>query len=138
MSIAAQRLAGISVLVVDDDDDARELTEIVLRQVGATVRSASSATEALELIKAAVPAVVVADIAMPQRDGTWLLRKVRSLQGVPAIPFIAFTALALAHDRQRLLAVGFVDHIIKPADPDEVVQAIVRATTSKRTGVKEP
>jgi CheY-like chemotaxis protein len=57
----------------------------------------------------------------------------------PGEPFIAFTALALAHDRQRILAAGFFDHIIKPADPDEVVQAIVRATTStKRTGVKEP
>lgn len=127
------------MLVVDDDDDARELTEIVLRQVGATVRSASSATEALELIKAAVPAVVVADIAMPQHDGTWLLREVRTLQGVPAIPFIAFTALALVHDRQRILAAGFADHIVKPADPDEVVQAIVRATTStKSPRGKEP
>ncbi len=84
----AEPLAGISVLVVDDDDDARELTEIALRQVGTTVRSASSAMEALELIKAAIPAVVVADMAMPQHDGTWLLREVRCLQSARTIPFI--------------------------------------------------
>lgn len=131
MSVTQRPLSGISVLLVDDDDDARELAGIILRQAGATVRAASSATEALELFKAATPAVVVADIAMPQRDGMWLLREVRSLQGVPAIPVIAFTALALSHDRQRILAAGFTDHIIKPVDPDDLVHALVRATVSK-------
>ena len=130
MKSATRRLAGISVLVVDDDDDARELTELLLRQAGATVRSASSAREALDLFKAATPRVIVADIAMPQQDGMWLLREVRSVRGVPAIPIIAFTALALEHDRQKILAAGFTDHIIKPADPEEIVQAVVRATTS--------
>jgi CheY-like chemotaxis protein len=131
MNASAQPLAGLSILLVDDDDDARELAEILLRQVGATVRSASSATEALELFKAATPAIVVADIAMPHRDGVWLLREVRSLPGVPRVPFVAFTALALAHEQQRILAVGFSDVIIKPAEPDDIVRAIVRATTSR-------
>jgi CheY-like chemotaxis protein len=130
MSLPAVLLAGISVLLVDDDEDARELTEVVLRQAGATVRSTSSAIEALEQFKAATPAVVVADIAMPQRDGIWLLREVRSLQGVPAVPFIAFTAYAMAADKQKILAAGFSDHIIKPVDPEDLVRAIARATTS--------
>jgi CheY-like chemotaxis protein len=117
-------LDGFSILVVDDDGDARELLEMYLVAAGATVTTASSAADALERFTASPPAVVVTDIAMPRLDGIWLLNAIRSLPESPRVPVLALTALAMPKDRAEIKAAGFDAHIIKPADLDEVAATI--------------
>jgi len=115
-------LAGVEVLVVDDEPDARELVAAVLRQHGATIRTADSAQAALDALREARPAVLVADIAMPGEDGHSLIRRIREARlGVPAV---ALTAYARPEDRRRALDAGFEMHLSKPVEPDELVDAV--------------
>jgi CheY-like chemotaxis protein len=132
MDLAARPLAGVSVLYVEDDDDVREVMAMVLERFGAIVRPVATATEALALFLGDPPAVVLADIAMPGHDGFWLLREVRARRDAPAVPFIAFTALARERDRAQVLTAGFVEYLAKPAEPEVLVDAIVRVLATPR------
>jgi PAS domain S-box-containing protein len=119
-------LAGLHVLVVDDELDARELVQIVLEQGGATVGLASSVAQALDAIASRKPDVIVSDIGMPDEDGYAFIRKLRALpreQG-GRIPAIALTAYARAEDRRRALGAGFQNHAAKPIEPQELVLVI--------------
>ena len=119
-------LAGLSVLVVDDEADARELASAVLAGSGAHVSVAESARDALEQLMADRPDVLVSDIAMPEEDGYDLIRQVRALridQG-GAVPAIALTAYARAEDRRQALAAGYQQLIVKPIAPVELVSAV--------------
>ncbi len=121
-----QALAGLRVLVVDDDDDARELLREVLSQHRADVWTASSAREALAAMEAAKPHVLVSDIAMKGEDGYELIRRVRVRPpheggGVPAL---ALTAFARSEDRLRALEAGFQMHAAKPIEPTELIAAV--------------
>ncbi|MCK6550881.1 ATP-binding protein, partial [Myxococcota bacterium] len=95
-------LSGISVLVVDDEPDARELVGLMLGQFGASVAVASSVAEALEQLARRRPDVIVSDIAMPSHDGYQLMRRVRALSAEHggATPAIAVTAYATRQDRE--------------------------------------
>ena len=119
-----QRLEGLAILLVEDDKDGRDVLEFILRHAGARVTTASTASEGFELYKAAPPAVLVTDIAMPGADGIWLLDAVRSEPGLPRVPAIAITALAMPTDRARLRAAGFDAHVVKPVDPEVVVRTV--------------
>uniref|UniRef100_B8HTL5 Circadian input-output histidine kinase CikA n=1 Tax=Cyanothece sp. (strain PCC 7425 / ATCC 29141) TaxID=395961 RepID=B8HTL5_CYAP4 len=119
-------LAGIQVLVVDDDTDTRDLVIFLLEQAGATVLSAASASEALLSLSQTQPDLLISDIGMPEMDGYMLLRQVRALptdQG-GEIPAIALTAYAGEIDHQQTLAAGFQHHIVKPVDPEVLIQTI--------------
>ena len=121
-----ERLDGITVLVVDDEPDARELIKRVLSQCGAKVLTAGSAGEGLLIVKEAQPDVLLSDIGMPYEDGYALIKNVRSLpvaQG-GAIPAGALTAFARSEDRQKSLRAGFQIHIPKPIDPSELVTVV--------------
>jgi CheY-like chemotaxis protein len=123
-------LAGIHVLVVDDDGDARELLQVVLRYCGALVTVASGAGEALEALERVIPDIVVCDIAMPQRDGYWFIG---SLRARPAdrggsVPVIAVTAHGATHGPDRTLPAGFQAHIRKPVDPWELCRVVAAMT----------
>src|SRR5712671_3154114 len=87
-------LAGMRVLVVDDDADARELVRVMLGNYGAEVILAASADEALELISRQPPDVLVSDIGLPGEDGYALLRRVRGLPQTARLPALALTAYA--------------------------------------------
>ncbi len=122
----APELAGLRVLLVDDEADSRELLNLVLEGCGALVWSASSAAEALALLEAKKFDVIVSDIGMPEEDGFSLIGKIRNLsvdQG-GALPAIALTAYARTEDRTQALRAGFQMHIAKPIDAQELVQAI--------------
>lgn len=124
-----QDLAGLRVLAVDDEPDARELTAVVLRQYGAEVLSAASADEALEVLGRDRPDVLVIDIAMPGVDGYSLLRTIREQGGDAAqIPAIALTAYARDEDRRRALATGFALHLTKPVEEAVLVRAVATAS----------
>ncbi|MBP1634007.1 MAG: two-component hybrid sensor and regulator [Acidobacteria bacterium] len=116
-------LAGIAVVVVDDEADARELVRTVLEQEGAAVRVAGSAAEALALLREQVPDLLVADIGMPGEDGYALIRRVRAGEDcrIARLPAVALTAYGRDEDRLRVLQAGFQQHVAKPLLPGELV-----------------
>jgi signal transduction histidine kinase/CheY-like chemotaxis protein len=125
---SATDLAGIHVLVVDDDADMRELAAFTLMQYGAEVTTAASAAQALTLLNQSVPDLLLCDIGMPEMDGYSLIRQIRkwSPEQGGMIPAIALTAYAGEINQQQALAAGFGMHISKPVEPEELVKAIAR------------
>lgn len=119
-------LAGLRVLVVDDEADARTLAQRVLEERGAEVVAVGSAAEALQAFDGGTePSVVVSDIGMPEHDGYDLIRRMRALPGSAGrVPAIALTALARDEDRKRTLLAGYQVHISKPVNPAELVTVI--------------
>jgi PAS domain S-box-containing protein len=119
---APPRLAGASVLVVEDDPDTRELLRRILEAEAARVVTAASGAEALAALEQATPSVLVCDIGMPGEDGYAVLQRLRSRRG--DLPAIALTAYAGPEDRERAHAAGFQRHLAKPVDPPVLISAI--------------
>ena len=117
-------LKGISVLIVDDEEDVRDLVHAILVGAGATVIVATSAAEALAVAKAAGLHLIVSDIGMPGKDGYQLIAEIRALAHHAATPAIAFTAFASAADRARVLKAGFQVHLTKPSSPAALVATV--------------
>ena len=114
------------MLVVEDEPLTREALTALLTQAGAEVGASASAAHALEVLRTWKPAVLVADIAMPDEDGYTLLRKVRALGREEGrdVPVLALTAHARPEDRERALAAGFQAYLAKPVDPPTLLEAI--------------
>ncbi|MFW9262339.1 ATP-binding protein [Nostoc sp. CALU 546] len=127
-------LAGIQILVVDDDDDTRDFHTFLLEQAGAKVTAVASAKEALQVLAESEPDFLLSDIGMPETDGYMLMRQVKALQSKQAkqIPAIALTAYAGEINQQQALESGFKKHLSKPVEPEELVKAI--ATLIGRSG----
>ena len=125
-------LAGLKVLVVDDEPDARQLLRRALADCQAQVAIASSAPEALALIEKFQPDVLVCDIGMPEQDGYDLIHRVRANPATKDIPAAALTAFARPEDRKRSLLAGFQTHVAKPVDPAELTAVV--ASLAFRTG----
>jgi CheY-like chemotaxis protein len=128
----AQALAGLRVLLVEDQTDAREIVVAALQQFGIEVEEATTSREAVELIDAAVaarrlPDVILSDIGLPGEDGYRLIEHLSarpaSLGG--AIPVIAVTAYGRPQDKRRALAAGFRLHLTKPIEPLALASAIL-------------
>jgi CheY-like chemotaxis protein len=127
----ASPLAGLRVLVVDDEADARTLARRVLEERGAEVVTVTSATEALRAVGGgnSEVSIMVSDIGMPERDGYDLIRDMRAMPGAAGlVPAIALTALARDEDHERALLAGYQVHISKPIDPAELVTVIATLT----------
>ena len=120
------RLDGVRVLVVDDDEDARDLLAWLLGSRGAEVSLASSAEEGRSQFGVARPAVVVSDIGMPLEDGYSFVASLRALppEAGGQVPSIALTAFTSRKDRDRALAAGFDRHLTKPIDAHELLAAL--------------
>jgi signal transduction histidine kinase len=124
IALPTPRLDGLRVLFVDDEPDARELVTMVLADAGASVRTASSAEEALALVDRERFDVMVSDIGMPGEDGYSLMRKVAARpHPLPAIALSAFTS---AQDRERALSAGFTTHLPKPLDAPALIAFVDR------------
>ncbi len=128
---ASPSLAGVRVLVVDDEVDTLETIETVLGQCGAEVRTAPSAAAALETLEQWTPDLVVSDIGMPGEDGYALIARMRARDATQGghVPVIALTAYARVEDRLRVLSAGFQMHVPKPIEPAELV-AVVASVAS--------
>jgi signal transduction histidine kinase/ActR/RegA family two-component response regulator len=124
--LAASPLAGLSILVVDDDADTREYLTFVLEQAGANARSAESADEALQVLVQSTPDILLSDIGMPEMDGYMLMQQVRAMPCDRAgqIRSIALTAYAGQMNQQQAIAAGFQRHIAKPVLPETLIQEI--------------
>jgi signal transduction histidine kinase/DNA-binding response OmpR family regulator len=119
-------LAGLKVLVVDDDQDARELVALILRRCGAEPTTASSPDDAMAAFERVRPSVLISDIGMPGEDGYAFIRRVRALPGSEGgqIPAAVLTAYARAEDRRQALNAGYQIHVTKPVEPAELVAIV--------------
>jgi signal transduction histidine kinase/CheY-like chemotaxis protein len=129
-----ESLAGLRVLVVDDDADARELFARTLADCGAQTLTAASSAEALDALMRERPDVLLADIAMPEEDGYVLIGKVRALapEGGGLTPAAALTAYARPEDRAKVLRAGFQIHLPKPVASAELIRVV--ASLAARVG----
>jgi CheY-like chemotaxis protein len=124
-------LAGIRVLVVDNEPDACALIAAVLERWGADVTTVGSAAEAMQRIRQSRPDVLLSDIAMPGEDGYDLIRQVRALDDeMGPLPAAALTAFATATDRARTLLAGYQAHLPKPIEAAEL-GAVVAALAGR-------
>jgi signal transduction histidine kinase/ActR/RegA family two-component response regulator len=121
-----KEVVGLRVLVVDDEFDTRELLSAILDKCDMEVKTASCATEAMDIITYWQPDILISDIGMPVEDGYELIRKVRA-NGLQ-FPAIALTAYARVEDRMRVLSSGFQMHLPKPVEPAELLTVIASVT----------
>jgi signal transduction histidine kinase/ActR/RegA family two-component response regulator len=139
----ALSLEGVSVLLVDDEEEARVVLTQSLSEYGAHVTALSSGVEALALL--AEPSghrklgVLILDIAMPGEDGYTVLKKVRALEAkqrieADQIPAIALTAFGRSEDRLRALQAGFQMHVVKPVEPAELAVVVASLTNRRARG----
>jgi PAS domain S-box-containing protein len=127
-------LSGVSIIAVDDEEDARSLLDKILTRSGATVRTAGSAQAALALIRQRPPDILISDVGMPGEDGYSLIRAVRALSPAEGgrIPALALSAYTRKEDRIRSLSEGFQMHLSKPAEPLELL-AVVMSLANRAT-----
>jgi len=127
------RLDGLTILVVDDEADTRELMRQGLEYCGAKVKVVGSAAEAIDAIMSSVPDMLISDIGMPGTDGYDLIRQVRALppdRGAK-IPAIALTAYTRIEDRLHALRAGYDMHVPKPVELTEL--CAVAASVTRRS-----
>lgn len=118
-------LEGLRLLFVDDSDATPQLFSLLLKRYGADVRGANSAIEALDLIIRWKPQVLISDIMMPDEDGCWLIKQVRSLETEQSkIIAIAVTGGYDAKERERVLSSGFNACLPKPISPEDLIDFI--------------
>jgi signal transduction histidine kinase len=134
-----QSLAGVRLLVVDDDADALDLVSRVLCDAGASVTTATSAEEALNAVRESRPHAILSDIGMPDQDGLSFVRRLRAMESADDhLPAAALTAMARPEDEAKSLAAGFDIHIKKPVQPPELVEIVVGLLARKGTEGHRP
>jgi signal transduction histidine kinase len=129
------QLNGVRVLVVDDEEIARELVAMILAQSGAATLMAGSVAMAMATLAALPPEqypdVIISDLSMPDEDGYSLIRQLRQLSPERGgrLPVVALTAFGRVEDRVRVLGAGFQTHITKPVEAEELVTVIASLVT---------
>jgi signal transduction histidine kinase len=127
-AVAPELLNGVRIIAVDDDPDALEILTRLLRLHGADVVAVSTAQRALDHLRRGAASLLISDIAMPDRDGFWLLEQVRRQprdQG-GEVPAIALSAFADVNTRMRASSAGFSAHVSKPVRADALVSEVAR------------
>jgi PAS domain S-box-containing protein len=119
-------LAGVRVLAIDDEADARHLIKRILGGCGAHIETADSGAAALRYLRKSKPQVLILDIGMPGEDGYTVIRNIRQLpiEEGGKVPAIALTAFARSEDRRRAVLAGFQMHIAKPVEPSELIAMV--------------
>lgn len=125
---ASAPLAGVGILVVEDDPDTRRVASAALEAWGGIVVEVASAQDALKTFEAVIPTIVLTDLGLPDLDGAWLLRQIRKLPADRGgrVPVVAFSAYFQPRERELIRAAGFQDLISKPVDPFELCSVIAR------------
>jgi CheY-like chemotaxis protein len=117
-------LAGIRILIVDDDLDMRDALQYLFEGYGAEVTAAASVAEALAALERSRPDVILSDVAMPGESGYDLMRKIAAREGAGAPPAAALSAYARKTDREQAVAAGFRMLIAKPFEPEALVAVV--------------
>jgi DNA-binding response OmpR family regulator len=120
------KLRGLHILAVDDDEDTLEMLRFILQQQGANVVTADSVTKAVDTLRQFVPDVILTDIGMPDYNGYALIKLVRAKDEKEGrnTPTIALTAYTSTADKQTALSSGFQKYLSKPFDPAELIETI--------------
>ncbi|HKY37519.1 MAG TPA: ATP-binding protein [Polyangiaceae bacterium] len=127
VSTNTRPLGGKTILLVEDDPATQDALGLVLQQAGASVKTASSGTEAVDLYRDFRPQIVLSDIGLPDTNGYRLLDRIRAFerdQKLPAASAVALTAYDREEDRRRAADAGFGIHLAKPIDADELVSVL--------------
>jgi CheY-like chemotaxis protein len=127
---SSKALNGLTILIVEDDPDSREVLQLFLGQSGATVQAAQSAREAFRALgrrQDGLPDVIISDLAMPDEDGYSMMTKIRQLsrENGGHIPAIALSAFATNESKQKAMEAGFQTYSTKPFDPELLVNDIL-------------
>jgi CheY-like chemotaxis protein len=132
--IPANPFSDLTIIVVEDHDDARRYLGLFLGHLGANVLLARNASEGLDAIKNNFPDLVLSDINMPGMDGFELLREIRALgsDAGGSVPVIAMTALVTYADRAPILNAGFQVCLPKPFTPRKLKETILTVLNNKR------
>ena len=134
-----QPLKGLRILVVEDDNDSREVLQLFLEQVGAAVESVPSAKDAMNVFKRppmSLPDIIISDLAMPEEDGYSLIARIRALPAERGgqIPALALSAFATTESKQRAIDAGFDHYCTKPFEPDQLTRDIVNIRNRTANG----
>jgi CheY-like chemotaxis protein len=127
-ALEAGLLQDLRILVVDDDEDARDLLQTMLGYYGARVASAPSARSALAGLGMTRPDVIVCDLVMPGDDGFALVRAVSTRAALRGVPIVALTAYGFAHAADDALSAGFSAFLKKPVEASDLCRTIARLT----------
>ena len=112
------------VLVVDDHKIIRDLVRLNLEMAGHEVLEAADGEQALEIVDADRPDILVCDLMMPGIGGLSVLRLLRANPETKKIPFVVLTAKTLPEDIRQATEMGADRYITKPFEPDEVINAV--------------
>ncbi len=126
-------LAGVKVLLVEDQDDLREMSQTLLREAGLEVVAAACARDALEIAPQFKPQVAVLDIGLPDISGYELAALLRSMPDLATVHLIALTGYGLDSDKLRAASAGFDAHLTKPLDMEELLNCM-RDLVPKESG----
>src|SRR5256885_5922643 len=128
------RLSRISVLLLEDEADIRDMLTTVVEERGASVAAYGTVPDALEALNYLTPDVIVSDIGLPEYNGYVFIGRVRAMNDFNKrnLPAIALTAFATSTDRDTVLTCGFQSYLSKPFRPDDLVQAILNLVGRKR------
>ncbi len=130
---ALPSLAGVHVLIVEDDIDNRRVIAAVMERCGATLECTSSATDALQRIERRNPDVIISDVVLPDIDGCAFIKRVRANDDSTRsrTPALALTVFGRAHDRERILAAGFDVLRQKPIEPADLANEVARLVRTR-------
>jgi CheY-like chemotaxis protein len=128
----AERLAGARILLVDDNANNREVALDFLAVARMRVDVATGGQEAVRMAQDGDYDLVLMDIQMHEMDGYSATRAIRALPGCADVPVVAMTAHAMAGDREKSLAAGMNDHVVKPIDPDLLLRTLVKWIDPRR------
>jgi CheY-like chemotaxis protein len=124
--VATDALRGVRVLLIEDNDDLRAMTQRVLKSLGCAVEVAPDGITGLEMIKAARPDVALVDIGMPGIDGHEVARRIRQMPDGRALRLIAITGFGQPEDKQKAIEAGFDAHLVKPVSLGELTTVLLR------------
>ena len=112
------------ILIIEDNEKNLKLFSVIVKSLGYEILTAMNGEEGVKIAKEESPDLILMDIQMPVMDGITAFNILKSDEKTKNIPVIALTSYAMAGDRERLLAAGFVDYISKPIDKDGFIKTI--------------
>lgn len=125
ISIPANILQGLKVLVIEDDPDSLEVATRLLKHYGAMVHQASNGQEGLDVLRQVTPDFIICDLSMPVLDGWGFISEIKKHRPTSVIPTFALTANAMPHHRHEAIEAGFYNFMTKPLTPSSFMKDLL-------------